>query len=167
MDLVKLRTIASAAAVAGMVASAALSVQAAGGTGNVTASIIAPIAITKSTDLAFASVVASGDADTVVVGPAGARSCGGTLNCTGTVSAGVFAVTGGAGETYAITLPASATVTSGGDTMTVDTFTSTPSGTGTLTGGAETLRIGATLQVGAGQALGGYTGTYVVTVEYN
>ena len=167
MDLVKFRTIAGAAAFAGMVAGAALSVQAAGGTGFATVSIIAPIAITKSTDLAFASIVASGDADTVVVSPAGARSCGGTLNCTGTATAGAFAVTGGAGATYAITLPASATVTFAANTMTVDTFTSTPSGTGTLTGGAETLRIGARLQVGAGQALGGYTGTYAVTVEYN
>jgi len=50
--------------------------------------------------------------------------------------------------------------------MTVDTFTSTPSGTGTLTGGAETLNVGATLQVGIGQATGSYTGTYSVTVNY-
>ena len=167
MGVVKFRTIASAAAVAGMVAGAALSVQAAGGTGNVTASIIAPIAITKSTDLAFGSVVSSGSADTVVVSPAGARTCGGTLTCTNTVTAGAFNVTGGTGETYSITLPASATVTSAANTMTITAFTSTPSGTGALTGGAETLRIGARLQVGAGQALGSYSGTYAVTVEYN
>ena len=167
MGVVKFRTIASAAAFAGMVAGAALSVQAAGGTGNVTASIIAPIAITKSTDLAFGSVVSSGSADTVVVSPAGARTCGGTLTCTNTVTAGAFNVTGGTGETYSITLPASATVTSAANTMTITAFTSTPSGTGALTGGAETLRIGARLQVGAGQALGSYSGTYAVTVEYN
>ena len=167
MDLVKFRYMAGAAAVAGIVAGVAVSVQAAGDNGNATATIIAPIAIANTTDLAFANVVASGDADTVVVSPAGGRTCGGFLTCAGTVSAGAFAVTGGSGATYAITLPASTTVTFGANNMTVSAFTSTPSGTGTLTGGAETVSVGATIQVGASQAQGSYTGTYSVTVEYN
>ncbi len=51
--------------------------------------------------------------------------------------------------------------------MTVDNFLSTPSGTGTLTGGAETLNVGATLQVAISQPTGSYTGIYSVTVNYN
>jgi type 1 fimbria pilin len=50
--------------------------------------------------------------------------------------------------------------------MTVDTFTSNPSGTGTLSGGAQTLNVGATLHVAGAQAAGNYTGTYNVTVAY-
>jgi hypothetical protein len=53
--------------------------------------------------------------------------------------------------------------------MTVNTFTSTPTPTGTLTGGTETLRVGATLNVGASQPAGTYvSGTpFTVTVNYN
>ena len=51
--------------------------------------------------------------------------------------------------------------------MTVNYFTSNPSGTGTLTGGAETINVGATLNVGAAQVQAAYTGTYTVTVDYN
>ncbi len=72
-------------------------------------------------------------------------------------------------NTYSITLPSSATLTSGGNTMTVDTFThdegalpKLPSGTG-----SETFNVGATLNVGAVQAGGTYSGTFAVTVSYN
>jgi spore coat protein U-like protein len=52
--------------------------------------------------------------------------------------------------------------------MTVNAFTSTPSGTGTFnSGGTATLNIGATLAVGANQTAGSYTGTFSVTVDYN
>ncbi len=53
--------------------------------------------------------------------------------------------------------------------MTVDTWTSSPTPTGTLTGGTETLTVGATLNVGASQAAGTYiSGTpFDVTVNYN
>ncbi len=53
--------------------------------------------------------------------------------------------------------------------MTVDTFTSTPSGTGSLAGGSQTLSVGATLHVAAAQAAGTYTSAtpFTVTVNYN
>ena len=52
--------------------------------------------------------------------------------------------------------------------MQVNTFVSSPSGTGTLSGGGtETLSVGATLNVGVAQATGTYAGTFTVTVEYN
>jgi len=65
--------------------------------------------------------------------------------------------------------PAATTVTSGSDNMTVDAFTSNPDGTGTLTGGTQTLKVGATLNVGANQAAGTYTSAtpFTVTVNYN
>src|SRR5512133_7024 len=87
----------------------------------------------------------------------------------GTISAAVFTVTGTTGATYSITLPASAIISFGAIAMTVNSFTSTPTPTGTLAGGTETLRVGATLNVNGGQAPGLYTsGTpFVVTVNYN
>jgi hypothetical protein len=52
--------------------------------------------------------------------------------------------------------------------MSVDTFISTPSATGTLSGGgAQTINVGGTLTVGSAQVVGSYTGTFSVSVEYN
>ncbi|PSL34709.1 DUF4402 domain-containing protein [Chitinophaga ginsengisoli] len=140
-----------------------------------TATIVTPISIVKNIDMNFGNVaVQSTTAGTVVLTPAGVRSATGGVtlpNTAGTVAAAKFTVSGTSGYTYNITLPSTAlTITSGSNTMTVTTFTSSPSGTsGTLTGGSEVLNIGATLNVSAGQPAGTYvSGTpFDVTVNYN
>ena len=143
-------------------------------TATASATIVSPIAISKTVDMNFGNVAASGALGTVVLTPAGGRSATGgvTLPVTaGTVTAASFTVTGTPGYTYAITLPVAAlTITSGGPSMTVDTWTSNPTPTGILTGGTETLTVGATLNVGANQAAGVYgipAETFTVTVNYN
>jgi hypothetical protein len=143
-------------------------------TANASATIVSPIAIVKTLDMNFGNVAASAALGTVVLTPASTRSATGgvTLPATaGTVTAASFTVTGTAGYTYAITLPVAAlTITSGGPSMTVDTWTSTPTPTGTLVGGTSTLTVGATLHVGANQAAGVYgilAETFSVTVNYN
>ena len=139
-----------------------------------TATIVTPIAITKDVDMNFGNVAVNASVGTVVLTPAGARSATGGVSflaaTPGTITAASFTVTGLAGATYSITLPAGAlTITSGANTMTVDTWTSSPTPTGTLTGGTETLTVGATLNVGASQPAGTYvSGTpFDVTVNYN
>lgn len=146
---------------------------AASDTATASAEIIAPIAISKSVDMNFGQIVSGAGASTIVLTPAGARSVGSgdaTLgNATG-VTAASFAVTGQGTNTYAITLPSSVTLDNNATgTMTADTFTSNPSGTGTLTAGAQTLTVGATLNVGASQESGSYSSDtpFTVTVEYN
>ncbi len=139
-------------------------------TANANARIVTPISLTKTADLNFGDVVSSGVVGTVVVTPASARSAtgGATLGNGAAVTAAAFTVGGQGSATYAITLPGSATVTSGPNTMTVNTFTSTPSPTGTLSaGGSQALNVGGTLNVGVSQATGTYTGTFSVTVTYN
>lgn len=143
-------------------------------TSNASATIVGPIGITNTTAMNFGNIAVSGVAGTVVMTPAGVRSVTGgcTLPAvTGSPAAAVFNVTGAANYTYVITLPAAATtITSGANNMTVDTWTSTPSGTGTLSaGGSQTLTVGATLNVAGGQAAGTYvSGTpFTVTVNYN
>ena len=142
-------------------------------TATATGTIIAPIAISKTADMNFGNIVSGAALGTVVLTPAGVRSkTGGVFlpGTAGTVAAASFTVTGAIGFTYAITLPAAATtVTSVGNTMTVDTWTSTPTVTGTLAGGTQTLTVGGTLNVAANQAAGLYvSGTaFTVTVAYN
>jgi hypothetical protein len=139
-----------------------------------TATIVTPIAITKTVDMDFGNVAVGATGGTVVLTPASTRSETGGVTLpavTGTVTAASFTVTGTAGYTYSITLPSSDhTITSGVNTMIVNTFTSDPTPTGTLDGsGEETLNVGATLNVSANQAAGVYTsGTpFDVTVNYN
>ena len=137
---------------------------------NATATIVTGISLTKTADLNFGSVVPGGSAGSVMMTPAGARSASGgaSLGSSTGSSAGSFTVAGLAGAAYSITLPASTTITSGANNMTVNTFTSTPSVTGNLGGGGtQTLSIGATLQVGASQPTGTYSGAFNVTVTYN
>jgi hypothetical protein len=139
-----------------------------------TATIVTPISIVKDVDMNFGNVaVRSTAGGTVVLTPAGVRTKTGGVTLpltTGTVSAASFTVSGTGAYTYTITLPSTAlTITSGANTMTVTAFTSTPSGTGQLTAGEQTLNVGATLNVATAQPAGVYVSAtpFDVTVNYN
>src|SRR5207249_2169946 len=105
-------------------------------------------------------------AGTVTVSPAGVRSATGgvALGSSTGVSAAAFTVTGDPLATYSVSLPGSATLSSGAASLTLDGFTSTPSGAGNLSLlGRQTLTVGGTLHVGVHQLSGTYTGTFSVT----
>ena len=142
---------------------------AADATGNAAATVLAPLTITQNgTGLDFGDV--AGDttsATTVVMTSAGAASSADGAYVADNGQAGTFDVTGGNGLGYNITLPpAAVTLTSGGgDTVTVDTFTDSIGGSGTI-GTEDSFTVGATLNLSAAQPAGAYTGTYTVTVEY-
>lgn len=147
-------------------------------TASIGATVVQPIAITKTADLNFGNFAADdATSGTVVISTAGARSfTGGATGVsagTGTVSAASFTVTGEGTSTFSITLPSSAvTLTHATDatkTMSVSTFTSNPSATGALTAGSATVTVGATLSVAAAQTTGVYSNStgLPVTVAYN
>lgn len=132
---------------------------------------LAQISVANTGGLAFGAFVANSGGTVAVATNGGRSNTGGVLLIAqGSSSAAAqFTVAGTAGATYAITLPANdlVTLSDGSHTMAVNNFTSTPSGTGTLTGGAQVLRVGATLTVGSAQAPGSYTGSFNVSVQYN
>lgn len=146
-------------------------------TANATATIVTPISIVKVTDLEFGNVAVSGTVDgTVIMDPDGTRSRTGGVTLpavTGDFNAASFTVSGVGGYLYTITLPSTAVSLASGASpaMTVTNFTSDPAGSGgTLsTGGEQTLRVGGTLNVAAGQPAGIYATTtpFTVTVNYN
>ena len=115
----------------------------------------------------FGTMLTTGTAGTVTVTPAGARSSVNVDLFGGLPSAASFDVTGEAGQAYFITLPSSTILSSGANTMTVDTFNHDAGATPTLVGGSDTFNVGATLNVGATQASGTYSGTFAVTANYN
>jgi len=132
----------------------------------------AVIAISNTQALAFGKFVAGSGGSVTVNAASGVRSASGgaLLIASGGGAAAQFNVTGDANLTYAISLPADGVVSlaSGANTMTLNTFTGSPSGTGTLSGaGTQTLSVGATLAVGSNQAVGSYSGSFDVTVNYN
>ncbi|MCM3875970.1 MAG: DUF4402 domain-containing protein [Thermoanaerobaculia bacterium] len=137
-----------------------------------TPSAEAAISLTKITDLAFGDLTAGASAGTVRIAPNGNRTrTGGVTLLASTFDNASFTVATPSGNRgYTIILPGSATLTSGGGfTMTVDTFRSNPSGSGTTNAATrtQTLNVGATLQVGANQKPGTYMGTFTVTVNQN
>ncbi len=130
--------------------------------------IAAPISISAGASMDFGTMTPTGTAGTVTVTPAGVRTSVNVDLFGGTPAAASFSVTGEPGQAYFITLPSSATLSSGGDTMTIDTFTDDAGASPVLgIGGSDTFNVGATLNVGATQAAGTYSGTFSVTVNYN
>lgn len=138
------------------------------------ATIHSPITITNTTSLNFGGVVSSAAGGTVVLaaGNSARTAAGVTIpeGLKGTVASGLFTVGGQKSAAYSITIPtAPITITSpASKTMTVGTFTSTKaSGTIDPSSGLDTFGVGSTLNVGANQDPGVYTGIYIVTVQYN
>ncbi len=136
-------------------------------TANVTITIDAPISISAGASMDFGTLSPTGTAGTVTVTPASARSSVNVDLLGGMPAAASFDVTGAPGAAYSILPLSPADLTSpGGDTMTVINFLDdAPSPT--LVGGSDTFNVGATLNVGATQAAGTYSGTFDVTVNYN
>lgn len=148
----------------------AAAAQAATTSSNANAQILTALTLTNTVPLEFGQIAASASAGTVSVSTASVRTSTGGVTLAGLTpaTAASFDVLGDAASTYAITLPTSTTIDSGANSMTVDTYVSSPNGTGTLDGGgADTILVGARLSVGANQAAGSYTGTFDVTVQYN
>jgi hypothetical protein len=127
---------------------------------------------TSTQSLVFGRFVA-GSGGTITVSPFGLRSSsGGVTLLNSTVSAASFTNTDNAQKyasaTVAITLPADGSVvlSSGANQMSLNKFTSNPSGLGVMSGGSFQFTVGATLTVGANQPKGSYTGTIPVTIAY-
>jgi hypothetical protein len=140
-----------------------------------TATVVAPISILKVTDMSFGNVAVSSTLGTAVLLPASTRTKTGGVTLpgtTGTVTAASFTIGGDSNYTFVITLPTTdftITKATTNETMIVNAFNSTPSGTGTLVTGAATVLVGATLNVGGAQVAGIYANAagFPVTVNYN
>jgi hypothetical protein len=142
-------------------------------TATATATIVTPITITFNNDMNFGNLFSAASIGTVELTPASARNVGGgvTLAPGGAPAAAQFTVGGTGLVSYSITLPSTdLTLTNAAlNTMTVNGWTSTPTTTGTIgAGGTQVLRVGATLNVGASQPAGVYTGpNFTIEVNYN
>lgn len=165
------KILVSAAAVAAVATAAPAFAQGAGPTAsdsaNASATIVQPISISKTQDMAFGSIAAdSTNPGTVSVAANGTLTSSPNLSITGsTGSAAAFDVDGQATLTYTVQTPANAVLSNGTESMTV-TLTG-PTGALTIdNGNLNDVVVTGSLAVGANQAPGVYNGSFTVSVQY-
>lgn len=140
------------------------------------ANVVVPSAVVPLTALRFGQFIRPTTAGTLAVSNAGAFTTTGGVTGTTAITqtgtgrgAGSFSVTGTANQFILVALPASMTIANGAATMTVDNFNTNTIIFGIAqldAAGRFTLNVGGTLNVGANQAIGNYSGSYTVTVTY-
>jgi hypothetical protein len=176
----KLLRTAGAVIFAGLASGQALGQSFADASAEIGATIYTPLAISKTANLNFGAIKPGSAAGTVLVSAAGVRSATGTNGPTllnsidvpypATVSKASFAVTGNAASLYTISFSDISVDLYGytSSKMTVDGFVTSKSGSsGTFAvNGTDTFDVGATLNVGANQAAGEYSGMFHVMVNY-
>jgi len=141
-------------------------------TANVYAEVIQAfdVANVDGEDLDFGTLAASADTGgTITVTAGGTSSTSNIPYHDGLVSAAQFEITGGytgSGILYTVDLPDSVTIFDGTDTysMLVNGFTDNADNLITTT--SEIFSVGATLNVGAGQEPGIYSGEFTVTINF-
>jgi hypothetical protein len=149
---------------------------------NASATVVLPIALAKVGDISFGKFAPGTAPSVVTVFTDGTRTqTGGAFLLTGAPTVSTLNVSGEASTAYTVTYtPSGPNVTNAAlDTMAVTYFSkkstvtdgTTATGTftaGTLSGaGAESIIVGAQLAVGALQAPGLYSGSILVSVDYN
>jgi len=135
---------------------------------NVTASVSQPLSVSATNGLAFGTLF-PGNSKTIAVSDAGAAA---------------FSISGAAGGNVSMTFTIPTTITSGGNSLSIDSWTArrnttnnagagtdfTPSAVATQTALSGTgnlyVFVGATAHPGVSQVAGAYTGTLSLTVVY-
>ncbi len=145
-------------------------------TGHISAQVITMISAVETSQLNFGRFSPGPQGGELILTPDNALSVLGSVwSGRGLHNAASFFVTGDPGVTYTITLPTGPVTIShveSARTMTVKDWRSVPDtqpGAGMLENGAQTVWVGATLQVGTltDNPVGIYTGTYVITFDFN
>jgi len=135
---------------------------------NASAKVVKPVRVTTQSDMDFGEVLTSASSGTVVLATDGTvTGNGGAYVFDDTnAQAAAFRVSGERLEAYNITLPTTVTLSEvGGGTMSLTAFNH--DATGVLSNsGQEDFSVGATLNMGAEQVQGDYTGSFTVSVDY-
>ncbi len=139
------------------------------------------ISISRLDDLAFGDIIPIGGAPgAVTISPDNMRSSSGVVVVADSEhKCAAFDVVGSKNAHYTVSMPSSATLSDGfGHSMLLDNFTSNSDDNSSHNlkldkpypqsdMGRDTLYVGATLNVGQGQAAGRYSGTFSVIVFYD
>jgi len=145
-------------------------------TARVSATIIIPISATEASQMNFGRVFPGSQGGTITISPSGYVMTSSTVVADASVrNPGSFFVSGETDATFSIALPdgpATLTNLAESKTMMVSDWVTIPDSGDTgikLTGGTQTVMVGATLNVGSPDEnpRGIYTGSYQITFAYN
>lgn len=143
--------------------------------GSAQAEVVAPSQIQRLEDLRFGAILQPATSGTLIISPDGTETfAGGVVGSTGVVQPpagrgpGSFKIDGQGLRHFQVKISKSIAITSGAATMLVNNFqTNVPNGNNVFgTTGTFELHVGGTLNVGANQQTGSYSGTFDVTVTY-
>lgn len=170
------KLLATAAIAAGLLAGGnafAQSADTSNATATTSVTIIRPLTITKTSDLAFGRIVRPRTGTgTVTLANTGNSvvAAAGAVALASTTSRAIFTIAGEGAQALTTTIAPSVSLTSGTNTLSVTLlpdFTSTVTLDGALAAaGAKTLNVGGSFNLLDTQASGAYTGTFQVTVAY-
>ena len=137
----------------------------------VNATIMASVGLVEVRPLSFGTVLIGADAGSITIDPSDSISNLNNVMSDGNATAALVEITAEPGLQLLASTESSVILDSGSNTMVVDHFTIGDAANGdtttlTLTSPSEQIMIGATLQVGAGQPPGVYTGSFDFTVNY-
>lgn len=142
-------------------------------TGGASATIIKALAIEEDSSfkLNFGEIVPGSAGGTVEIGPDGSKNSTSVTHISSNSSEGRFNITGQPDTSYSIAFSQTEVtlINEDSETMEVNSFLSVPSvddGGQLDAQGDSVISVGATLDIAAGQAIGIYTGTYGITVNY-
>jgi hypothetical protein len=144
--------------------------------GTVMASVVTPGAVVPLRALRFGQFLQPAAAGTITIAANSTMTPSAGMAANTSIpqlapgrGAGAFTLTGGANRLFLLTLPTTATLSNGAASMNVTNFTANTlfAGIGSLNAsGNFVLNVGARLNIGGGQTIGSYTGTYNVTVFF-
>lgn len=143
--------------------------------GNILAKVIRPISIAKTQDLQFGSVTRpSSGSGTLTLTPGGVASVTGTnvrRFPSPAATPAQFTVAGEGGQAVTVSVPTSVTLSGSSGSVTAS-LTNTGGGAQVLSGaagsaGSVQVNVGGTVPLSGSSALGTFTGTVTVTVQYN
>lgn len=140
---------------------------------NGSTTLIRPITITKTADLAFGRIVkpSTGTGTVAVANSADTVTAGsGAVALTSTTSRAKFTIDGEGGQAISVSVPASFNLSNGTDTIAV-TLNPDLGATTNLSGslaaaGSASLNVGGSFNVPNGISTGVYSGSFSVTVAY-
>jgi hypothetical protein len=142
---------------------------------NGSATIIQAIAVTKTSDLAFGTIVKPTTGTSTIsmssTGNAWLATGGNAVRAgSGAATSAAFSVTGEGASAFSISVPPTFNLVSNGNTLVVSTTQSATTATllGTIgSPGSQTFGVGGSFPLTTSAASGAYTGSFVVTVAYN
>lgn len=167
----RLQKIALAAAAMAALASPAFAQSSVVTSTTASTTIVAPLTVTKNTELRFGTVVkptAANDNVVLINASTGAQSltgAGTAAFAAGDSGAATFSVGGESGRTFSISTPATVTMVNGGNNLVV-TLTKTAA-VGTIGQASANFGVGGSFPITSTTASGAYTANFDVTVAYN